>query len=167
MVLPYCFALPPTLSIYTPSQLQLTIIFHSIILINWHSVTWSVSLGSILIILSCGSVLSSSILLENLLILWLASLCVLPSIPNSSSTFQASLFGLIFDLLLFLTCAFLFATGFLKVRILFMLVWEMPVCSPFLSDSAEVSRQLIRKGRLTAREAIIVRGVRLWWETGR
>lgn len=164
-VVPYCFAFPPTLSIYTP-QLQLTIIFHSVILLYWHSVTWSVSLGSILIISHYGSVLSSSILLEDLLIFLLASLCVyLPFL-----TLQAHLQPLclvLSDHLLSLTHAFPFAIGFLKVRTFFLLVWEMPGCSPFLSNSAEVSHQLIRMRKLTAREVIIVRKVSLWWETGR
>lgn len=164
-VVPHCFAFPPTLSIYTPSQLQLTIIFHSIILIYWHSVTWSVSLGSILIISHYGPVLSCCILLEDLLILLLASLSISPSIPNPSSTSQATLFGFICAHLPSLTHAFLFAIGFLKVRTFFLLVWEMPGCNPFLSYSAEVSQQGM--GRLTAREAIIVRGVSLWCETGR
>lgn len=92
------------------------------------------------------------------------SVC-LPSIPNPSSTSPATL--VLSDHLLSLTHAFLFAIGFLMVRTFFLLVWEMPGCSPFLSNSAEVSHQLIRMGKLTAREVIIVRKVSLWCETGR
>lgn len=163
------FTFPPTHSIYTPFQLRLSIIYHSGIVIYCNFVVFHVIALSLICYFSPIAILSlhpppcQEVSSRHRFACRSPTLCLT---FHSTSTSYISRQFFWFHL---------FAPPLTHTLVPFLYVFsrsELPSCGaeawlqPSPGNSAQVSRQLKGKGRPTAREVIIERGVRLWCKTG-